>query len=304
MRVLLAGATAEASHGLAVLLRRWGYDPTIVQDGRGALAVLRASNTPALAVVDESLPGLNGIEVCREIWKDSVRLRTYVILLTARSGPDQILLGLESGVADYLVQPVDADELQACLRTGEHMLALEEQLLATERLLQAQAKRDAPTELRNRALILEILDDELARQRRKRHLLSVILVDLDPSQRTNHLCGHRAGDDVLRQTAQRLRAVLRPGDNVGRYGDKKFLLVLPDCGAGQALWLAERLRRDVAREPVLEGGEPIPVTLSLGVAGWDAEQPASELLRTVEGALDCAKSAGGNHAVYSEGVCD
>jgi diguanylate cyclase (GGDEF)-like protein len=302
MRVLIAGETAETAHGLAFLLGQCGYDPLVVHDGQAALAVLCGPDAPTLAVVEERMPGLSARKFCRELSNHPARLRTYVILLTAQKGHEQTLLLIESGADDCLGVPVDADELRACMHTGECLQALAEQLLATEQLLHSQVARDALIERRNRTLILEILDHELARHRRRWPLLSVILVDVDPFQCAHDPYGRRAGDEVLRQTAQRLRAGLRPGDNVGRYGDKKFLLLLPDCSAGQALWLAERLRQDAAREPVLHDGKPISFTLSLGVAGWDAEQPASELLRTVEGALDYARGAGGNRAVYIEGI--
>jgi diguanylate cyclase (GGDEF)-like protein len=301
MRVLIVGDAAEASHGLAVLLRRWGYDPVTVQDGWAALAVLRGPDAPSLVVLDFRKSGLNGMEICREIRRHTDRQLTYVILVIGRGEQEQMRLGLESGADDYLVKPVDADKLQISLSTGERMLALQEQLQATRPLYQAQVPRDALTGLWNRATILEILDRELARSRREGHLVSVIMADLDHFKCTNETFSHRAGDEVLRQTAQRLLTALRPYNAVGRYGDE-FLMVLPDCGAGKALMLAERLRKSVATAPVLVDGEPIPITLSLGVAGWDAKQPASELLRTADGALYQAKSAGRNHAVYSEGL--
>jgi two-component system cell cycle response regulator len=301
MRVLFVGDAAEAPHGLAGLLRRWGYDPVTVEDGWAALAVLRGPETPSLVVLDCGMSGLNGLEICREIRRHTDRQLTYVILVIGRGDQKQMRFGLESGADDYLVKPVNADKLQISLSTGERMLALQEQLLATEPLYQTQVPRDALTGLWNRATILEILDRELARSRREGHLVSVIMADLDHFKSTNETFSQHAGDEVLRQTAQRLLSALRPYNAVGRYGDE-FLMVLPDCGAGKALMLAERLRKSVATEPVMVDGEPIPITLSLGVAGWDAKQSASELLRTADGALYQAKSAGRNHAVYSEGL--
>jgi two-component system, cell cycle response regulator len=227
MRVLIVGDHAEAAHQLAELLRRWGYDPVTVDDGRAQLAV--------------------------------------------------------------------------SLSAGQRMLAFQEQQQTIQPPYKAQRTRDALTGLWNRATILEILDRELARGRQKGNLVSVILADLDRFTCINDKFARRAGDEVVRQTAQQLLKVLRPHDTVGRCGNE-FLIVLAHCSAGKALMLGERLRQRVAAEPVMLDGEPIHVTLSLGVAGWDAQQRASELLRTADGALYQAKSAGGNHAMYSEGL--
>jgi two-component system, cell cycle response regulator len=302
MRVLIADEDDEARQALAVLVRGWGYEPVTVEDGRAALDVLRGPEAPPLAVLDGRMLEPNGKEIVQEIRQDTKGRQTYVILVSGRIGQEGMLPGLESGADDYLLKPVDAGELQARLSIGKRVLALQEQLLAAQRQLQAQATRDALTGLWNRAQILEILDLELAGSRREGHLLSVIMADLDHFQSVNDTFGNRAGDEVLRQIAQRLRAVLRPNDTVGRYGDKKFLMVLPDFGAGQALQLAERLRLSVALESVMQDGVPIAITLSLGVAGWDGKQNASELVRTAQGGLYYAKRAGRNHAVYSEGL--
>jgi diguanylate cyclase (GGDEF)-like protein len=247
------------------------------------------------------MPGLNGLEICREIRKYTGRKPTYVILLVGRGDQDQMRLGLESGADDYLVKPIDADKLQVSLSTAKRILGLEEQRLATRPFYPTQAHRDALTGLWNRATILEILDRELARSRREGHLVSVIMADVDNFKCINETFSDLAGDEVLCQTAQRLLATIQPCNTAGRYGDE-FLIVLPDCGAGKALMLAEHLRQCVETEPVRLHGETINVTVSLGVAGWDAKQCASELLRTADGALNQAKSAGRNHAVYSEGL--
>jgi two-component system, cell cycle response regulator len=302
MRVLIADDDAEARQWLAALLRRCGYDPVTVQDGWAALVVLRGPDAPTLTVLDWMTPSLSDMEIVQEIRKATKGLHTHVFVLSGRASQQRMLPGVECGADDCLFNAADANELQVPLSMGKRVLALEKQLLTARQQLQAQATRDALTGLWNRALILEILDKELAGSRREGHLLSVILADLDNFQCINDTFGNGAGDEVLRQTARRLRAALRPSDAVGRYGGKKFLMVLPDFGAGQALLLAQLLRRGVAREPVMQDGVPIAVTLSLGVAGWDGKQRASELLRTAHGGLYQAKRAGRNHAVYSEGL--
>jgi diguanylate cyclase (GGDEF)-like protein len=274
MRVLIADDNADSSDWLAVLLQCWGYDPVAVHDGPAALAVLQGPQAPALAVLDWIMPGINGIEICRAIRKDADRPYTYVVLVTGKGGKEQMLAGMEAGADDYLVKPVDPAELHARLSTGKRIVLLQEQLLATQRQLREQATRDGLT-----------------------GLWSVVMADLDHFKQINDTYGHLTGDQVIRQTAQCLRTVLRSYDTVGRYGGEEFLVVLPGCDAAAALVLAERLRGSVEAAPVIEKGTTIPMTLSLGMAGWERGVPASDLLRRADAALYRAKNAGRNRVL-------
>src|SRR5438034_354068 len=129
--------------------------------------------------------------------------------------------------------------------------------------LRELALRDDLTGLWNRAAILGLLDRELARARRERRPVGVILADLDHFKRVNDSLGHLAGDRVLRQVAQRMLTSLRSYDTIGRYGGEEFLIVLPGCDGAHTLALAERLREGMASEPVELEGQQLPITLSL-----------------------------------------
>jgi diguanylate cyclase (GGDEF)-like protein len=297
MTVLIADDDPDTASTLAVLARSWGYDPVTLNDGQAAFACLQGPDPPRLAVLDWFMPGLNGIDICRALRQDSGRPYTYVILVTGRGGREEMLAGLEAGADDYLVKPVDPNEMRARLSTGKRILDLQEQLLTSQRLLREQATHDALTGLWNRSMILDTLDRELARSRREAHPVSILMADIDHFKQINDTLGHLVGDAVLRQVAQRLLAGLRPYDMVGRYGGEEFLIVLPGCAAERALALAERLRSVVALEPVCDEQAAIPVTISVGAAAWDNGWAAPELLRAADRALYRAKSAGRNRAM-------
>jgi diguanylate cyclase (GGDEF)-like protein len=187
-------------------------------------------------------------------------------------------------------QPADAGALETSPGQDQAMALLRKLLPGTRWPLQAKSTQDALTGLWGWAITLEILNQELIRHRPESERLTVIVGDLDRFRRINDKFGRAVGDAVLRQTARRLLAALRPSDIVGRHGEE-FLIVLPGCAAANALVLAERLRQSVATEPLLHDGQPVPVSLSLGVAGWDGKQRAAELLRTAATTLYQAKNA-------------
>ena len=88
MRVLIADDDAALRYGLTAQLHKWGYDPVVCEDGNEARAVLRGETPPRLAILDWSMPGSDGIELCREIRSDPSLATIYVVLLTARDRLD------------------------------------------------------------------------------------------------------------------------------------------------------------------------------------------------------------------------
>lgn len=300
MRVLIADDNWDLTEALTLLLREWEFDPITVQDGNEALALLRGEDAPALALLDWIMPGINGIDICREVRKDTSRPYSYLILMTGRGDKEQMLNGLKAGADDYVIKPVDPNELQARLNTGKRILNLQEQLLTSQRLLRDQATRDSLTGLWNRAMILETLEHEMARSQRDPQPMAILMADVDHFKSINDTYGHLVGDQVLHQIGLRLHGAIRQYDTMGRYGGEEFLGVLPNCDAAGALSLAERLRSCVEAEPVGADGVVLRVTLSLGVATWDRTACAQELLRSADSAMYRAKAAGRNRVVLAD----
>jgi diguanylate cyclase (GGDEF)-like protein len=296
MRILIAEDQIHVGHLLEELLRPWGYEAVIVPDGLAALGALQSPDAPQLALLDWAMPGLDGIEVCRQIRQDTDRPYTYVILITGEGSKREMLDGLEAGADEYLIKPVDAEELRARLTAGRRIVDLQNRLLTAQRQLREQATRDALTGLWNRRAILEILERELSRSSREGRPVGVILADLDYFKAINDEHGHLAGDRVLAETGKRMVAALRPYDGIGRFGGEEFLMVLPGCDAGVTRILAERLRRRVAGRSVEVDGKELAVTLSLGVSAWESGRldNVAGLLRVADEALYRAKADGRN----------
>jgi diguanylate cyclase (GGDEF)-like protein len=170
------------------------------------------------------------------------------------------------------------------------------------RRLQRLASTDELTGLPNRRATLAFLDDALARARRDRSEVAVLMIDVDHFKRINDTWGHATGDDVLRHLARVLGGGLRDRDRLGRLGGEEFLAVLPGAGADVARGVAERMRAAIAGTPMLGStARAIAYTVSIGAAVDDGVQAAGALLARADAALYQAKGAGRNTVVLHAG---
>jgi two-component system cell cycle response regulator len=301
VRVLIAEDDAVIRRLLESFLGRWGYEVVTALDGGSAWEILQAEGAPRIAVLDWMMPVMDGVEVCRAVRQRDAAGYTYILLLTSRDDRKDLLEGLDSGADDYLTKPFHPDELRARIRAGRRIFDLENRLLAAREDLQFKADHDTLTGLWNRGAVLERLDQELARARRESSSIGILLLDLDHFKAINDGSGHLAGDQVLREVAQRMSAAVRSYDVVGRYGGEEFLVLLPVCGAEEARERAEQIRLAIAARPIVTREGSHTVTASLGAIGT-ADRPqadAASLLRLADAALYGAKAAGRDRVVLA-----
>jgi CheY-like chemotaxis protein len=127
-RVLIADDDAISARVLEATLRQWGYTVVVARDGLAAWEMLKAEDSPRLAILDWMMPGLEGPEVCRRVRALHRAVPTYIILLTAKGNAQDIVAGLESGADDYVTKPFDRAELHSRLRVGERIVELQQGL--------------------------------------------------------------------------------------------------------------------------------------------------------------------------------
>lgn len=291
----MVGDDDRASRDLMqYLLGRWGFNPQMARDGVEAWEILQEHDKPTLAILDWVMPGLTGIEISQKIRAVNSLNYTYILMLTAKSDQSDLITSLRAGADDYLKKPLDAEELQARLLVAERTLRVQSELIVARDLLAQEAKTDFLTGLLNRGGIMRELEREMSRSHRLHDLFSIIMVDVDHFKGINDSYGHDVGDQVLRETATRMREIIRAHDSLGRYGGEEFLAVLTGCNEGSALVAAEKLREQICNEPFSVSGSQLRVTASFGVATAVGETSPQVLLRAADLALYRAKNDGRN----------
>jgi two-component system cell cycle response regulator len=212
----------------------------------------------------------------------------------------RLLRGLDLGANDYLIRGSDKNELRARVRTQIRRKRYAERLRDNVQQSIELAVTDPLTALFNRRYMERHVGTLVDRAAARGKPLSVLLVDIDYFKAINDTYGHDAGDDVLREFADRMRTCIRGIDLACRYGGEEFVVVMPDTDVGIAARVAERIRRQIAGHRFLidRGARSIEVTISIGIAArQNPDDDAVTLMKRADEALYRAKRDGRNRVV-------
>jgi diguanylate cyclase (GGDEF)-like protein len=315
--VLLVDDDPDFLRLLSAQLADNGHTALTTTSGFEAMRIL-ISEAPPVVITDWMMPGMNGLELCRAIRRQSGEGVgfTYVIILTAQNRDDYIVEALEAGADDCLAKPVNLKELLARLRAAQRIIHLQEDLekrnrevqrcnaemeimnsslAAANHKLSILAAHDELTGLINRREAMNRLTEIWSASTRYNEPFACILLDVDHFKKVNDRCGHDAGDLVLRELGDTLRSSARAGEPVARIGGEEFLVLCPRATADAAAVGAERLRRTVQSRPIQAGPTELSVTISAGVAQRTPSTPDFDaVLKAADDALYAAKRAGRN----------
>uniref|UniRef100_UPI002D0053E5 PleD family two-component system response regulator n=1 Tax=Bradyrhizobium sp. TaxID=376 RepID=UPI002D0053E5 len=253
-----------------------------------------------LLIVSLGLENYDGLRLCSQARSLERTRQLPILAISDADNNSRLLRGLEIGVNDYLLRPVDKNELLARARTQIRKRRYTDHLRDNVQNSIEMAITDALTGLHNRRYMESHLSTlgEQASSRAKP--LSLMILDIDYFKSINDTYGHDAGDDVLREFAVRIRKSIRGIDLACRYGGEEFVIVMPETDIQVAGLIAERLRRSIAGETfaVNKGTKRIDVTISIGLATLDRkDEPVADVLKRADTALYRAKNDGRNRVV-------
>jgi two-component system cell cycle response regulator len=264
-------------------------------------AVFEASeNVIDLVIVNCNLDDYDPLRLCSQL-RSLERTRFIPILLITEQGDEQMIIrALDLGVNDYIVRPLDPNELVARTLTQVRRKRINDQLRNSVRQTVELAVTDGLTGLHNRRYLDNHLRTLFARAMARGRPLTLCITDIDRFKQVNDVHGHDAGDEVLKEFAGRIRGTVRGADLACRYGGEEFVVVMPDTSAEVATVVAERLRGMIEARPfqLRSGEKSLMLTASMGIAtmGPGIVTP-EQLLKQADRALYEAKNSGRNRVV-------
>jgi two-component system, cell cycle response regulator len=300
VRAVIADDDPVTTAVLGRALQQLGIEVASAKDGTAAWHLLTTGPAPQLAILDWMMPGLDGIEICRRIRQTPALAGTYVLLLTARASRADLVAGLDAGADDYMIKPIDTEELRARVQVGTRTAKLQARLTGQVNDLEDArdhlarlVSTDVLTDLHSRRSWFELGGAEFSRFQRYDRPFSVLVIDLDFFKRVNDTFGHDAGDILLRRFADMLRSECRHSDIVGRLGGEEFALVAPETSLAAAERMAERIREACRRLVVMVEAGEVRCSCSIGVTETAADDDGIErVLQRADAALYEAKRSG------------
>jgi two-component system chemotaxis response regulator CheY len=306
MRILLVEDDEAARHALAKAIRKFGHTCETAKDGQEAWETHQRE--PADVIIsDWSMPRMSGDELCQTVRLHDGSRYTHFIFATAKGAREDILRGMRIGADDYLVKPVDLEQLELRLASASRVVAHERLIAQRNVSLRRESERfykaahvDPLTSLGNRLQLEEDIRNLRTSTTLRGSRWTLAICDIDWFKAYNDRYGHIFGDRALGAVGGVFRENMRSGDRCYRYGGEEFLVLLRDHTSAQAQAAMERLRHDIESLRLAHAGSPIGVlTISIGfaeaTAGPDLE--IDEWLMRADAALYKAKAEGRNRVV-------
>lgn len=249
-----------------------------------------------LLIVSLGLEGFDALRLCSQIRSIERTRQLPILCLAETEDRPRVLRALDLGVNDFLLRPIDGNELMARVRTQmrrkRYADALRDNVQASIEL----AVVDPLTNMHNRRYFETHLAALVADAAARGRSLALMILDIDHFKGVNDTYGHDAGDKVLKGFAERVRKVIRTSDLICRLGGEEFVIVMPDTSLEIAVKVAERVRWEIEKNhfPISDDSRAIEITVSIGLAERGRDFEPDGLFRRADRALYRSKSGGRN----------
>ncbi len=297
LRLLQVEDTEDEAALVQLALTRAGYDISArrVDTAEALRSELHGADWD-LVIADYTMLGLTGTKALAIVREEHPDLP--FIFVSGTIGEDTAVTAMRTGAHDYIMKDSLARLAPAVERELREGAVRRERHMADQRVAYL-AYHDSLTDLPNRALFLDRLQQAMLRSHRDERGLAVLLIDLDGFKEINDALGHHAGDLVLQEVATRLRSALRASDTVARLGGDEFAVLLPATDVNRAELAARKVLHDL-QHPFVAGGRPLLVSASIGIAAvpWHAAT-GDELLERSDAAMYLAKRDKTGYIVYN-----
>ncbi len=276
---------------LKKILEKEKYEVIYSENGKDALSIVE-NNTPDLVILDIVLPDIDGFEVCKRLRNNNKLISLPVLFYSAIKTIDDKLLGLEMGASDFLSKSADERELIARIKN----------LLKAKRKIDSAISSsfyDPLTAVHSPQYFEHRIKEECNRSLRYKRDFSCMLMGVDNFKIINNNFGLSTGDRMLKKIAELLVKNIRSADEVCRYKDDEFGVIMPETNLRGAFAIAERIRNFISSSDELRSECSLKLTVSCGVSQYSSElKDPQKLLNQAKQALKQAKNEGRNKTQF------
>ncbi len=286
-KVLIVDDAPDTLEIIQKLFYYEGYDVLIASTGEEGVKKAEEEN-PEVVLMDINLPGIDGTEALRRI--RTINPQQCVVMLTAFATVDNAIQALKEGASDFVKKPFENEHLihivNQCFE--KHKTLKEKENLEEE--VRRLSITDDLTGLYNHRHFFKTLEAELARLKRQRTSLSLMMFDLDNFKSYNDLYGHLEGDKVLKKIGEIVSHSIRYNVDSGyRYGGDEFAVLLIGASVDQAMAIAERIRSLIEQTEFQK-----KTTVSIGLSEYRDPLDLEGFVKSADDAMYIAKHSGGN----------
>ncbi len=298
--ILIIDDDAGQAQQIKNRLENCSMSVTIEPDPKKAVK-LSSTKDFDLIVVSTQLKQDDGLHLCSHLRSQERTRQTPLLIIIEDEDMDILVKGLDMGINDYLITPIDSNEILARVNIQVRRKLYQDELRKSRQESLSMAITDKLTQAYNRHYFDIHMQRTLQAALDSSKPLSVMMLDIDHFKNVNDTHGHQSGDDVLKVLPQLIVQNTRATDLVARYGGEEFAVVLPDATISQAAEVAERIRKSIEAHEFIISAEPnvIQCTVSIGVTVSVSGDTVDNLIRRADIALYHVKSTGRNKvAVY------
>jgi two-component system cell cycle response regulator len=275
---------------------------SVVEDPQQAVAIASEEvERYELVIVNLDMEGVDALRLCSQLKSLEHTRQTPILIIVDPDDHQRLLRALDMGVNDYLIRPIDKQELLARVGTQIRRCRYTEQLRLNVQASIEMAVTDALTGLYNRRYLETHLAHLVEHSINRGKPLSVMTLDVDYFKTVNDTHGHDAGDRVLQELSARIKANIRNVDLACRTGGEEFVVVLPATETAVAERIAERMRKSISGRRFNAGTEGgLAITISAGIASLSGvNDKVEDILKRADQALYQAKRDGRNRIVLA-----
>ena len=287
--ILIVDDTTSQRQYLSGLLKILRYQVITAENGSSAQEALQTIENVALALIDQNMPGMSGLQLIEKIRLKFDQEELALIGMSTNQDNETTVKFLKAGANDYLLKPFSTDELYA--RVNQHT-----RLIRYISTLNELASTDHLTKLKNRHTLFSQGNLLHSNALRGGFDLAVGMIDADNFKHINDRYGHAIGDQTLISMADKITTMFRNTDVIARFGGEEFICVAVINSPADAFELFDRVRKQVEQIEIRAADATINVTVSIGVTTQLGES-LEQMISLADEAVYQAKTAGRNRVI-------